>query len=135
MKKLRMILNLQLTLLLFVGIALATCFATAASAEDEEVLPALPKIDMSFVTDTEYNVTQETTITEIGVVAEVKGLGLSVLPEYNWTKSEVTNIEFGAEYAIDGYNSFTITPYVEINSDQDWNLGDKIVGLKTKHTF
>ncbi len=46
---------------LMIGVALATCISSVAMAEEKKVSSALPKIDMSFVTDTEHNVTQETT--------------------------------------------------------------------------
>ena len=120
---------------LIIGTALAACISTAAMAQDKAVLPATSKIDMSFVTDTEHNVTKETTTTEFGVVAGLKGFDLSVLPNISWDDEEISNIELGAGYTFDVGDSFGITPYGEVNFDNDLNTGDKIIGVKTRYNF
>ena len=120
---------------LIIGTALAACISTAAMAQDKAVLPALPKIDMSFVTDTEHNVTKETTATEFGVVAGLKGFGLSVLPNFSWDTEEISNIEFAARYTFDITDSFGITPYGELNFNKEFDSGDRVIGMKTKYKF
>ena len=120
---------------LIIGIALATSISTVAMAEDKAVLPAMPNIDMSFVTDTERNTTKETTTTKFGIVAGIKGFKLSALPKFSWDKEEISNIELAAGYTFDVTDSFGITPYGEVNYDNDLNTGDKIIGLKTRYKF
>ena len=120
---------------LIIGVALATCISSVAMAEEKKVSSALPKIDMSFVTDTERNVTQETTSTKFGVVAGIKGFDLSVKPSFSWDDSEISNVEFWGGYTFDVNESFGITPYGEINLNNDFETADKIVGVKTEYKF
>ena len=120
---------------LMIGVALATCISSVAMAEEKKVSSILPKIDMSFVTDTERNVTQETTSTKFGVVAGIKGFDLSVKPSFSWDDSEISNVEFRGGYTFDVNESFGITPYGEINLNNDFETADKIVGVKTELKF
>jgi len=120
---------------LIIGVVLATCISSVAMAEEKKVSSVLPKIDMSFVTDTERNVTQETTSTKFGVVAGIKGFDLSVKPSFSWDDSEISNVEFWGGYTFDVNESFGITPYGEVNFDNDLNTGDKIIGIKTRYKF
>ena len=120
---------------LMIGVALATCISSFAMAEEKKVSSVLPKIDMSFVTDTERNVTQETTSTKFGVVAGIKGLDLSVKPSFSWDDSEISNVEFYGGYTFDVNESFGITPYGEVNFNNDFETADKIVGVKTEYKF
>ena len=105
---------------LIIGTALAACISASAMAQDKAVLPVSPKIDMSFVTDTEHNVTKETTTTEFGVVAGLKGFDLSVLPTISWDDEEISNIE---------------SPYGEINFNKKFESGDRLIGVKTHYNF
>ena len=120
---------------LMIGVALATCISSVAMAEEKKVSSVLPKIDMSFVTDTERNVTQETTSTKFGVVAGIKGFDLSVKPSFSWDDSEISNVEFYGGYTFDVNESFGITPYGEVNFNNDFETADKIVGVKTELKF
>ena len=120
---------------LIIGIALATSISTVAMAGDKAVLPAVSNIDMSFVTDTEHNVTKETTTTKFGVVAGIKGFDLSVLPTISWDAEEISNIEFAAGYTFDVTDSFGISPYGEINFNKEFESGDRLVGVKTHYNF
>jgi hypothetical protein len=120
---------------LIIGTALAACISASAMAQDKAVLPVSPKIDMSFVTDTEHNVTKETTATEFGVVAGIKGFGLSVLPNFSWDAEEISNIEFAAGYTFDVTDSFGISPYGEINFNKKFESGDRLIGVKTHYNF
>ena len=120
---------------LMIGVALATCISSVAMAEEKKVSSVLPKIDMSFVTDTERNVTQETTSTKFCVVAGIKGFDLSVKPSFSWDDSEISNVQFWGGYTFDVNESFGITPYGEVNFDNDLNTGDKIIGIKTRYKF
>lgn len=120
---------------LMIGVALATCISSFAMAEEKKVSSILPKIDMSFVTDTERNVTQETTSTKFGVVAGIKGFDLSVKPSFSWDDSEISNVEFWGGYTFDVNESFGITPYGEVNFNNDFETADKIVGVKTEYKF
>ena len=120
---------------LMIGVALATCISSVAMAEEKKVSSVLPKIDMSFVTDTERNVTQETTSTKFGVVAGIKGFDLSVKPSFSWDDSEISNVEFWGGYTFNVNDSFGITPYGEVNINNDFETADKIVGVKTEYKF
>jgi hypothetical protein len=120
---------------LIIGVAVATCISSVTMAEEEKVSPVLPNIDMAFVTDTKHNVTQETTTTEFGVVAGIKGFDLSVKPSFSWDDSEVSNVEFGGGYTFNVNQSFGITPYGEVNLNNDFETADKIVGVKTEYKF
>ena len=120
---------------LIIGVALATSISTVAIAEEKAVPSVLPKIDISIVSDTERNMTQETTTTEFGVSAGAKGFELSFLPKWSWNDSDISNIEFSLGYTYDVNNSFSITPYAEVNADKKLIFGDKIVGVKTSYKF
>lgn len=120
---------------LIIGIALAASISTVAMAGDKAVLPAVSNIDMSFVTDTERNTTKETTTTEFGIVAGIKGFDLSVKPSFSWDDSEISNVEFYGGYTFDVNESFGITPYGEVNFNNDFETADKIVGVKTEYKF
>jgi hypothetical protein len=120
---------------LIIGMVLATSISSVAMAEEKKVSSVLPKIDMSFVTDTERNVTQETTSTEFGVVAGIKGFSLSVKPSFSWDDSEISNVEFWGGYTFNVNDSFGITPYGEVNINNDFETADKIVGVKTEYKF
>ena len=120
---------------LIIGMVLATSISSVAMAEEKKVSSVLPKIDMSFVTDTERNVTQETTSTKFGVVAGIKGFDLSVKPSFSCDDSEISNVEFWGGYTFDVNESFGITPYGEINLNNDFETADKIVGVKTELKF
>jgi len=117
---------------LIIGIALATGISTVAMAEEKAAIPA---IDLSFVTDTSRNMTQETTATEFGMVAGVKGFTLSFLPSYSWTDKKISDIEFAAKYTYAVNETFDIVPYGEIHVDKDLKKGDKLIGIKTKYKF
>ena len=120
---------------LIIGVALATSISTVAIAEEKSVPSVLPKIDISIVSDTERNVTQETTTTKFGVVAGIKGFDLSVLPKFSWDDEEISNIELAGGYTFNVTNSFGITPYGKVNFDNDFSTGDQIIGVKTRYKF
>ena len=120
---------------LIIGVAVATCISSVAMAEENKVSSVLPKIDMSVVTDTEHNVSKETTSTKFGVVAGFRGFEGSVKPKFNWDDQEISNVEFSLGYTYKVNDSFAITPYGEINTDDNLSMGDKIVGVKTKYKF
>ena len=117
---------------LIIGIALATGISTAAVAEEKALLPA---IDLSFVTDTGRNMTQETTTTEFGVVAKTRGFIVGVIPSFSWNNKEISDIEFAAKYTYAVNKTFDIVPYGEIHVNKKFNRGDSIVGIKTKYKF
>ena len=77
---------------LLIATALATSISTVALAEEKKVPSVLPNIDISIVSDTERNVTQETTTTKFGVVAGIKGFDLSVLPKFSWDDEEISRL-------------------------------------------
>ena len=120
---------------LLIATALATSISTVALAEQKKVPSVLPKIDISIVSDTERNVTQETTTTKFGVVAGIKGFDLSVLPKFSWDDEEISNIELAGGYTFNVTNSFGITPYGKVNFDNDFSTGDQIIGVKTRYKF
>ncbi len=120
---------------LIIGVALATSISTVAIAEEKSVPSVLPKIDISIVSDTERNVTQETTTTKFGVVAGIKGFDLSVLPKFSWDDEEISNIELAGGYTFNVTDSFGITPYGKVNFDNDFSTGDQIIGVKTRYRF
>ena len=120
---------------LIIGVALATSISTVAIAEEKSVPSVLPKIDISIVSDTERNVTQETTTTKFGVVAGIKGFDLSVLPKLSWDDEEISNIELAGGYTFNVTDSFGITPYGKVNFDNDFSTGDHSIGVKTRYRF
>jgi hypothetical protein len=120
---------------LLIATALATSISTVALAEEKKVPSVLPKIDISIVSDTERNVTQETTTTKFGVVAGIKGFDLSVLPKFSWDDEEISNIELAGGYTFNVTDSFGITPYGKVNFDNDFSTGDQIIGVKTRYKF
>jgi len=141
---------------LIIGVVLATSISTVALAAPVGTVVASPpkvmavtpapaapvntqwtkwktNLDMSFVTDTERNITQETSATEFGIVAGVRSFSFSLLPTYSWTDSEISNIEFIADYTLSVNDRMNIIPYGEINLDNNLDAGDKIIGIKTTY--
>ena len=118
----------------FLIIFAAGVFATSTAIASEKE-SSFPKVDLSVVTDTEYNTKTEITTTEFGVVAESKGITMSALPKYNFDTSEIANIEFGVSYNAKLTDELSVVPYAEVNYNNDFDRGDSVLGLKTKYTF
>lgn len=108
--------------------------STALANEPQKPNP-MDMVDLAIVTDTEYDIDGETTNTEFGMVAGVKGLSLSLLPNYDWDDSEVDTIEVGLKYDWKITKSFTITPYGTYNVDTDITEQGKTIGVKTRYSF
>ena len=111
--------------------------ALAASGADTKVPPVnlVNGIDFAIVSETEHNIDAETTNTEFGLTAEKNGLTLSLLPNYDWDKEEVNNIELGISYDVEVTKSFSIVPYGEYHVDNSFNEKSKINGLRTAFKF
>jgi len=138
---------------LIIGAVIATSISTVALAAPAGTVVASPpkvvavtpapvktqwtqwktNLDMSFVIDTERNMTQETSATEFGIVAGVRSFSFSLLPTYSWTDSEISNIEFIADYTLRVNDRMNIIPYGEINLNNNLGAGDKIIGIKTTY--
>jgi len=86
---------------------------------------------LSFNTETEHSIEKETTTSEFGVAYSVEGLTLSLAPTYDWDKSEINDVEFGAQYDIAVTDRVTISPYGKYNADKDFETTDQIIGIKT----
>ena len=108
--------------------------STAIANEPQKPNP-MDMVDLAIVTDTEYDIDGETTNTEFGMVAGVKGFSLSLLPNYDWDDSEVDTIEVGLKYDWKITKSFTITPYGTYNVDTDITEQGKTIGVKTRYSF
>ena len=89
----------------------------------------------AIVSETEHNIDAETTNTEFGLTAEKNGLTLSLLPNYDWDKEEINNIELGISYDVEVTKSFSIVPYGEYHVDNSFNEKSKIIGLRTAFKF
>ena len=111
--------------------------STSVFAADKKVTAVDPMsaIDLAIVSDTEYDIDAETATTEFGAEAGINGLTLSLLPKFDWDKSEVNNIEFGLSYDWKINKTFSIVPYAEYNVDSDFEEKGKTVGLKTRFKF
>ena len=109
--------------------------STTALANEPAKPNPMDMVDLAIVTDTEYDIDGETANTEFGIVAEAKGLSLSVLPNYDWDNSDITTIELGVSYDWKVTNAFTVTPYGTYNVDTDITEQGKTVGVKTKFSF
>ena len=108
--------------------------STAIAADNKDVA-SFPKIDLSAVTDSAYNTKTEVATTEFGIVAETLGFAVSALPTWNFDTSEISNIEFSLSYDIEVADSFNLSPYGEINYDNDFDRGDTVIGIKTEYKF
>ena len=109
---------------------------SSTALANEPVKPnPMDVVDLAIVTDTEYDIDGETANTEFGIVAEAKGLSLSVLPNYDWDNSDITTVELGVSYDWEVTNAFTVTPYGTYNVDTDITEQGKTVGVKTKFSF
>ena len=113
----------------FIGVALAVCISTTAFAEEKKNI--IPKLDLSFDTDSTYNTTKETKDTEFGM----KGLRFSLLPTYSWDNEEITDIEVGLGYKVKVSNNISVVPYGEMHFNNDLEETDKIIGLRTRLKF
>ena len=90
-----------------------------AADKKKPVVDPISVVDLAIVSDTEYDIDAETTTTEFGVEAGMEGLTLSLLPKYDWDKSEVNNIEVGLSYDWNITKTLSITPYGKYNVDSD----------------
>ena len=122
---------------IIITLAAVLGLSTAAFAADKKVpvVDPMSAVDLAIVSDTEYDIDAETTTTEFGVEAGIDGLSLSLLPKYDWDKSEVNNIEIGLSYDWKINKTFSIVPYAEYNVDSDFEEKGKSVGLKTRFKF
>jgi len=122
-----------------VTLAAVLGLSTAAYAGDPVKLTPAPsmmdKIDLAFVTDTEYNIDTEKAQTEFGVEAGIAGFSLSAKPTMDWDASDITNVGFTAQYDLDVMDRLTVSPYGEYNVDKDFVEVSKVVGVKTKFKF
>lgn len=118
-----------------IALAAALSFSTVAYAEGQAPVSVMDQVNIDVVTDTEYNITSETTNTEFGIEAGMKGFTLSAKPNYDWDASDISNIEFGVKYDFKATDKITLTPYGEYNVDKDFNEVSKIVGVKTKFSL
>ena len=122
-----------------VTLAAVLGLSTAAYAGDPVKLTPAPsmmdKIDLAFVTDTEYNIDTEKAQTEFGIEAGISGFSLSAKPTMDWDASDINNVAFGAQYDIDVMDRLTVSPYGEYNVNKDFEEVSKIVGVKTRIQF
>ena len=122
-----------------VTLAAVLGLSTAAYAGDPvKLTPAtsmMDKIDLAFVTDTEYNIDTEKAQTEFGIEAGISGFSLSAKPTMDWDASDINNVAFGAQYDIDVMDRLTVSPYGEYNVNKDFEEVSKIVGVKTRIQF
>lgn len=110
--------------------------STAAYAADPAPAPSImDKIDLAFVTDTEYNIDTEKAQTEFGVEAGIAGFSVSAKPTMDWDASDINNVAFGVQYDIDVMDRLTVSPYGEYNVDKSFEEVSKIVGVKTRIQF
>ena len=120
----------------FLMILAASVLLTSTSiAAEKKPVSTFPKIDLSAVTDTAYNTETEVATTEFGIVAETLGFAISALPKYNFDTSEISNIELALSYDIDVSDGFKLSPYGEVNYNNDFDRGDTVIGVKTEYKF
>ena len=122
-----------------VTLAAVLGLSTAVYAGDPVKLTPAPsmmdKIDLAFVTDTEYNIDTEKAQTEFGIEAGISGFSLSAKPTMDWDASDINNVAFGAQYDINVMDRLTVSPYGEYNVNKDFEEVSKIVGVKTRIQF
>jgi predicted component of type VI protein secretion system len=120
-----------------ITLAVVLGLSSTALAAEKKVPSVNPVsgLDIAIVTDTEHNITKETTNTEFGVKAGTNGLTLSLLPNYDWDNKEVDNVQLGLSYDYKVTDSFTLSPYGEYNVDTDFDEKSKVIGLRTKLSF
>ena len=119
-----------------VTLAAVLGLSTAAYAADPAPAPSMmDKIDLAFVTDTEYNIDTEKAQTEFGVEAGIAGFSVSAKPTLDWDACDINNVAFGVQYDIDVMDRLTVSPYGEYNVDKNFEEVSKIVGVKTRIQF
>ncbi len=93
-----------------ITLAVVLGLSSTALAAEKKVPSVNPVsgLDIAIVTDTEHNITKETTNTEFGVKAGTNGLTLSLLPNYDWDNKEVDNVQLGLSYDYKVTASFTL---------------------------
>ena len=116
-------------------LAASVLLTSTAIAADNKDVTGLPKIDLSAVTDSAYNTKTEVATTEFGIVAESLGFAVSALPKWNFDTSKISNIELALSYDYKVADNFTLSPYGEVNYDEDFERGDTIIGIKTEYKF
>jgi len=113
-----------------VAAALAAILVSGSAYAADAPIKIIPG-SLSFNTETEHSIENETTTSEFGVAYSVEGLTLSLAPTYDWDKSEINDVEFGAQYDIAVTDRVTISPYGKYNIDKDFETTDQIIGIKT----
>ena len=119
----------------FLMVLAAGLFITSTAMAAPKVVTDEFKLDISAVTDTEYNTKTEVATTAFGVIVETQGFVASLKPKYNFDTSIISNIELGLYYNIAVNDNFALTPYAEINYDKGFDRGDTIIAVKTKYKF
>ena len=119
----------------FLMVLAAGLFITSTAMAAPKVVTDEFKLDISAVTDTEYNTKTEVATTAFGVIVETLGFAASLQPKYNFDTSVISNIELGLYYNITLGESFVVTPYTEVNYDREFDRGDTIIAVKTKYKF
>ena len=114
--------------------SLAFLLTTAAHATEVKK-DNMPNLDFAIVSDTEYNTKLETTETEFGAEVGFNNFTVSALPNWSWDDKEMNNLQFGLKYNWKIEDKITISPYGEVNLDNDFEEKNKIIGLKTRMSF
>ena len=117
----------------FLMILMASMLLTSTAIAADNI--DFPKIDLSAVTDTAYNTKTEVATTEFGIVAETLGFAVSTLPTWNFDTSDFSNIELALSYDIEVADSFKLSPYGEVNYNNDLDRGDTVIGIKSEYKF
>tara|TARA_R110002020_G_scaffold113981_2_gene262274 strand:+ start:110 stop:472 length:363 start_codon:yes stop_codon:yes gene_type:complete len=117
----------------FLMILMASMLLTSTAIAADNI--DFPKIDLSAVTDTAYNTKTEVATTEFGIVAETLGFAVSALPTWNFDTSDFSNIELALSYDIEVADSFKLSPYGEVNYNNDLDRGDTVIGIKSEYKF
>jgi len=126
--------NYKMTKTILAG-SLALLLTTTASATEVKKVTSMPKLDLAIVSDTEYNTELETTETEFGAEVGFKNFTATALPNWSWDDTEMNNLQFGLRYDWKIEDKITISPYGEVNLDNDLEEKNKIIGLKTRMSF
>ena len=118
---------------LFVAAAIAALTLSGASyAADKAKAPKENFGNLAIVSELEYSIEKETTVIESGLEYANKGLTLSLLPSYDWDNAKISDVQIAASYAISVTAQITSSPYGEYHTDKDFEMTDKIVGIRTR---
>ena len=120
---------------LMIGAALAALISNTGIAGEvsKSQLPTMKPLDLSISIESDlyYNSTTENITSETGVVVNYESFSFGITPTTTSDDFKMTDLELALQYDWKLTDKISVSPYAELHYDDDFDAGDKILGLKT----